>query len=81
VPQSDLNRLGDLDRSEWLKGTKILGVVSFVNPIKADAKGTISILTECDISTKIITGDNIYLGVQTAFMTGMVPLNCNMLIL
>ena len=69
-----------LDRAEWLKNTSILGVATFVNLIKHDAKETISILTECDISTKIITGDNIFLGVQTAFTTGMVPPNCSVTI-
>jgi magnesium-transporting ATPase (P-type) len=29
-------------------------------------------LAEAGISTKIITGDNIFLGVQTAFATGMI---------
>lgn len=35
----------NLDRSEWLNNTVILGVVTFVNLIKDDAKETISILT------------------------------------
>ncbi len=33
---------------------------------------TIKTLTDCGINTKIITGDNIFLGVQTAFLTGMI---------
>jgi hypothetical protein len=28
---------------------------------------------QSDINTKIITGDNIFLGVQTAIMVGMIP--------
>ena len=41
--------------------------------MKTDAVETIRTLTECAVNTKIITGDNIFLGVKTAMMTGMVP--------
>lgn len=51
-----------------------MGVVTFVNHLKSDAKSTISTLTECDINTKVITGDNIFLGVRTTFMAGIIPL-------
>ncbi len=47
--------------------------MTFVNQLKADARSTISTLAECSINTKIITGDNIFLGVQTAMMVGMIP--------
>ena len=50
-----------------------MGVVSFVNELKDDAKSTLKTLTDCDIATKIITGDNIYLAIQTAIETGMIP--------
>jgi P-type E1-E2 ATPase len=60
-------------RGEYLRNTQMLGVVTFVNQLKADAKPTISNLVECDINTKIITGDNIFLGIQTALMIGMIP--------
>ena len=49
-----------------------MGVVSFVNELKDDARTTLATLTACDIATKIITGDNIFLAVQTAVETGMV---------
>ena len=61
------------ERSDFLNNTRILGVVTFINLIKTDARETVDTLTNCDISTKIITGDNIFLGIQTAFMTGMLP--------
>lgn len=48
-------------------------MVTFINQLKHDAVQTISTLGEAEIITKIITGDNIFLGVQTAFMTGMIP--------
>lgn len=66
-----------LDRSEFIRSVRIIGVVTFVNLVKTDARQTIDILTDCGISTKIITGDNIFLGIQTAFMTGMLPQNAS----
>lgn len=43
-----------------------------MNQLKDDAVSTIATLSEAGISTKIITGDNIFLGIQTAFTTGMI---------
>ena len=60
------------EREAFLEGTRMLGVAAFGNQLKDDAVDTIQTLTECDIHTKIITGDNIFLGVKTAIMTGMV---------
>lgn len=59
----------------------ILGVATFVNQLKEDAQSTVKTLTDNDISTKIITGDNIFLGVQTAFMTGMIPTGVKVVVL
>lgn len=47
-------------------------MVTFINLVKNDAKSTITTLTEAEINTKIITGDNIFLGIQTAIFTGMI---------
>lgn len=60
------------DREQFLRDNTFLGVVAFNNQLKEDAVETIKTLTECGINTKIITGDNIFLGVQTAFLTGMI---------
>lgn len=62
-----------LGREDFLMNTSIMGVVTFVNQLKTDAKSTISTLADCDINTKIITGDNIFLGIQTAITIGMIP--------
>lgn len=64
-----------------MKNINILGVVTFVNLLKDDAQSTIRTLTECEINTKIITGDNIFLGVQTALLTGMIPVNTRIMVL
>lgn len=73
VPDSQVQELMSLDRVDFLRGISILGVVTFVNLLKEDARETIQTLTECCINTKIITGDNIFLGIQTAILTGMIP--------
>ena len=48
-------------------------MVTFVNELKEDAAPTITSLSEALISTKMITGDNVFLGVKTALMVGIVP--------
>ncbi len=68
------------ERSSFLKAIDILGVVTFTNPLKQDARETIQNLSQSEITTKIITGDNIFLGVQTAMMTGMIPLQTSVIV-
>jgi P-type E1-E2 ATPase len=47
-------------------------LVTFYNKLKTDAVSTISALHAAEIDTKIITGDNLFLGVKIAFMTGII---------
>ena len=56
-----------------MKNVNILGVVTFVNLLKEDTKATLELVRECQISAKIITGDNIFLAVKTAIMSGILP--------
>lgn len=70
-----------MDREGFLANTNIMGVVTFINQLKSDAVSTISTLAECDINTKIITGDNIFLGVQTSIMIGMIPLQAKITVI
>lgn len=72
VSEAEAQRLMAAGREDFLRETEMLGVVTFVNKLKEDAASTIAALNAADISTKIITGDNIFLGVQTAFATGMI---------
>ena len=60
------------EREAFLEGVTMLGVAAFGNQLKDDAVETITALNECAVNTKIITGDNIFLGVKTAMMTGMI---------
>lgn len=73
VRSEEIQEYMNSEREHFLRDTTILGVVTFINQLKHDAVQTISTLGEAEIITKIITGDNIFLGVQTAFMTGMIP--------
>ena len=81
VDETETERLLSADRSEFLKSTEIVGVVTFVNRLKEDAVRTIATLTEAGIAAKIITGDNIFLGVQTAFETGMIAADRRVVVL
>ena len=51
----------------------LLGVVGFENKLKHDTVETIRILMEGGIEPKIITGDNIYIAVETAIRTNILP--------
>lgn len=45
VPESQVSKVMSLDRADFLEGISILGVVTFVNVLKEDAKETIQTLT------------------------------------
>jgi len=72
VSESELPKLMLADRSQFLQGTKILGIVAFVNKLKSDAVETVQTIVESNIRVKIITGDNIFVAVQTAMKLGIV---------
>jgi P-type E1-E2 ATPase len=46
--------------------TKLIGIAAFENKLKDDAVDTIKRLKEANIQTKMITGDNIFIGIETA---------------
>ena len=59
----------------------MLGVVTFVNDLKSDAAATINTLEGVGITTKIVTGDNIFLGVKVAYLVGAIPSSKKVIIL
>lgn len=69
------------DREFFLQNCDIIGLVTFMNSLKEDAQETVSALTAAEINTKIITGDNIFLGVQTALEVGMISSNTRIIVL
>jgi P-type E1-E2 ATPase len=68
-------------REHLLHKITIIGVVTFINQLKEDAKETISALTAAHINTKIITGDNIFLGIQTALLAGIIKPTSKIIVL
>jgi magnesium-transporting ATPase (P-type) len=48
-----------------------LGIVAFENKLKVDTRSTIDKLVESDIEPKMITGDNIFIAVETGFRAGI----------
>lgn len=51
----------------------MLGVVAFENKLKDDTVDTLRKLMDAHIEPKIITGDNIFIAVETALRTGILP--------
>jgi P-type E1-E2 ATPase len=48
-----------------------LGLVAFENKLKNDTRVTMDRLIESDIEPKMITGDNIFIAVETGFRAGI----------
>lgn len=63
--------------AEWINSSRetferdltMLGLVTFDNKLKHDTVETIQKLTDANIEVKVITGDNIYIAVETAIRT------------
>ncbi len=49
----------------------MVGLVTFENKLKAETKEAIDKLSNSKIQTKIITGDNIYIAIETAHRSGI----------
>jgi magnesium-transporting ATPase (P-type) len=50
----------------------MLGFVAFRNRIKSEAKQCIREMKSIDITTKVVTGDSVFLAVRVAFDTGII---------
>ena len=53
------------------KNVNILGLVAFENKLKEDTYDTMKKLVNANIEPKMITGDNIYIAVETARRGGI----------
>lgn len=60
-------------REDFEKGLTLLGVVAFENRLKHDTVDTLAKLMKANIEPKIITGDNIFIAVETALRTNILP--------
>ena len=59
------------NREVYEKNITLLGLVAFENKLKDDTEETINRLTNANIESKMITGDNIYIAVETARRAGI----------
>lgn len=70
-----------MERDEFERGVRLLGLVGFENKLKADTLETVLLLNRAHVETKIITGDNIYIGVETALRAGFFPPNSKVVVI
>lgn len=63
------------DRDKYLQGIINLGLIAFQNSLKSDTWLTLNKLKRSNIETKMITGDNIYIAVETARRAGILEQN------
>lgn len=58
-------------REEHLSQIRMLGLISFENKLKHDARETIHRLDLAGIRSRMITGDNVYIAIETAVRCGI----------
>lgn len=58
-----------------------MGLVGFDNVLKPDTEPTMNNLKKANIDPKMITGDNIYIAIQTARRAGVINLNDEVILL
>ena len=61
----------EAERDIFEKDIIALGLVAFENKLKGDTRETIDKLNLSDIEPKMITGDNIYIAVETGYRAGI----------
>ena len=54
-----------------MSNINILGLLVFENKLKKDSASTISLLSEAAIESRMITGDNVYIAIETAIRCGI----------
>ena len=58
-------------RGDCMKGLIMAGLMAFENSLKPDAAETIDLLRQANISSRVITGDNIFIAIETALRCGI----------
>jgi len=73
VKEEDLAFYLRTSREMFLANIEMLGLVSFGNALREETPKVIQRLREeVNLNLKMITGDNIYIAVRTAFMAGII---------
>ena len=75
VNKNDLEKYLQANRNFFMKDIEILGFLVFENKLKSDASETIALLREANIESKIITGDNVYIAIETSIRCGILSRN------
>lgn len=71
IRASEVNAMLMIDRIQFEKETKVIGFVAFDNALKGDTAATMRKLIRANIEPKMITGDNIYIAIETARRAGI----------
>jgi P-type E1-E2 ATPase len=67
----------NLSREELEKDITFGGFLTFVNPLKSDSAEIIQHLNQASIECKLITGDNIFTGIEAGFQTNIMERKLN----
>ena len=81
IPNDELPSCLQQTREECLNNLKLIGLLVFENKLKEDAVATIEHLNHANISPRIITGDNIYIAIETAMRCGILTRNQDVFVL
>lgn len=81
VPEQDIKKYLEDPREVFEHGITQLGLVAFENKLKHDTRQTIDKLVLAGIEPKIITGDNIFIAVETGVRAGVISADDSVLLL
>ena len=81
VGKDEMSEYLGIDRTIYEREIRLIGVLAFENKVKEEAKETMERLRQSNIETKIITGDNIYIAVETAIRSGILEEGSRVIIL
>lgn len=75
IDERELSKYLQGERDIFEQNITALGLAAFENKLKVDTRSTIDKLNESDIESKMITGDNIFIAVETGFRAGILREN------
>lgn len=73
APYKGTQDLGDVKREDIEKDLQFVGFINFQNTMKEDTPSVIQDLREGDVSSTIVTGDNVLTGIFIARKAGIIP--------
>ncbi|XP_044144582.1 probable cation-transporting ATPase 13A4 isoform X2 [Bufo gargarizans] len=79
--QKGLSKVSDIDREEVECDLTFLGLLIMENQLKPETTSVLQELSEANIRTVMITGDNLQTAVTVGKKSGMIPSNSNIIML